>query len=1046
MTEWSPVATTAGLPYFPTQQGAQQLPAAVRFTSTAAETVDSLQVPIDVSGGDLTAIAEVYEAGTEIPDAVQTQVYNPSGDDTIGGDDSEDDSWLTQGLSPNNLYQSINDADDSTFILYFGPQAGGKRYRFHVQSGAWPADRRVIGGFVRVRANRLDATGRLQVAYWDGSQAHVLATVTVTENIRNFDIPWPENNPATRLPWTQADIQDLGNAGNSAIQLRPVNVNKRKSLRVREAYLSLDYVTETRVAVGIADLVGGGGSGTVWTFSLKNPNSGADNWAKADDTDYTVLVRRAAGLGLGNWRFLAQTATVTDALSRPDANVGLPVQSYSPVLDGNGAVSVMGDQIAGRGMAFSMTQASTATGVDGQPYERLTSIPFYTNGATVLGVGQEFVTADTSDYLVARFVLSATQVINDGGASTFAPAPNLFALYPVVVTVKNRSTDATIGDPYTLTPEEIGGFPAVTLGAVDWDMTTGIPDSVPATVGYIAEVVMTGVSLTAATDYYIELTTDQWYQSDTDGSVFWSVLNLDSTVIGAASYESTTYSLIATDGSTVTASEGSDDLPFTLSVQPDAPTNMNGDNVTAATEEADLDGTGCTIPDTEVAYLTWDPTILGDDFGCYQIQRGERAGFYALFGSMTPGDIVGQPAALGQTTRSNHIPNIGTDVLDGQSADISGALLTGPGSGAWYTWWETDTVDMRAFNTAFVVQPGSTFNAFAGFIVSNVEEETDPVDVAITSVHVTCSVAGYSLSFYDGIQEPAALSHVFDAPLADDGATIYEFRMSIDGNTVTIIDPEGHAEQVTDPRAARLWGETVLLEHFQPTASFATDALFEFVASEALDADDETYTLIYTGDDELAEAVTDWEAGYGQLWGYRMRAVRSGDWVPSAWEGTPLVRIEPQGSETTFGSNWLQAAASVNREPSYSWPQPNNDQVLQLSGRDYQILFQEAENRGDGGDDGFDFEIVAYVGGGNSPNLPATPGRSVFNGLRDFLRSYAPQLAIKDWTGDVWYGRATITDASTVYGDDGSAVATGEVTVLQTQAEPAAAPIPSPGS
>jgi hypothetical protein len=465
--------------------------------------------------------------------------------------------------------------------------------------------------------------------------------------------------------------------------------------------------------------------------------------------------------------------------------------------------------------------------------------------------------------------------------------------------------------------------------------------------------------------------------------------------------------------------------------------------VIAATEQAGLDGTGCTIDQTEVAYLEWDATALGDDFGEYQIERGESSGFFALFPGFANGDVVGQAAQTGQVSRSNHIPSGVTP--DGQSADITGGFLVGATAGGWYTWWDTGIGPVR-FGGGFIFDAGSTFAAAAGFIVSDVYDETDPYDIVLNSVHISVLTIGYAVAFYDGAQEPARLTHFFDTPLADDGATVHAFSVSIDGNTLTIVDPEGHTETVTDARAGRLWGDTVLLENFQPTATFATDALPEFAAAAAYDPDDDVYYPIYTGDTEAAEQVTDWEAGFGQTWTYRIRVVRAGDWVPSAWSDDAFVAIAAQDAETCFGSNWLQTAAAVNREPDYEWPQPNNDQVLQLAGRDYQVVFQEVEDRGDGGDSGFTFEVVGYVGGGNAPNLPTPAGRAMWDPLRDYLRQFAPHIAIKDWTGDVWFGRATLDPAGVGYGDDGSAVALGEVTVIETQALPTPAPIPAPGS
>lgn len=1021
---WNPnSATTVGLEWFPTVQGDAPLPAAVTFPSGATETIDTLTVPLGVTGDSLTAIAEVYEAGDEVPGAVSTQIYRPTDDLQIGGNDSEQDSWATEALGITNLWQSINEAtvDDTDFIGYIGPQSLDGRYRFNVGSGAWAAGRRVTGGFVRIRANRIDATGRLRVSYFDGTTAHTLSTITVDERKRNYDVRFPEINPGTGYPWTQAQIVALSTT--SAIQIRPLNLNRNKTIHVYQAYLSLNYVTEDRVAVGIAE-VDVQDAGTDAAFMLRDPNTGADNWSKASGTDYTILLRRTEGYGQAAWRFLTETQQVSTALLRPDSNAELPVQSYVPLLDSAGRVSVMGTQVPGRGQVFYQTRTDTAVSVDGQPYEYL--VPN-------LGTGGDFqvqkLTPTTSgDYTIVRALVSD---LGSGAA--------LNADTEATVTVHRLSTGAQMGGDATVRLADLQATPQ--LGET-WEGTLGSDVFTPTPIYLLEAELSSAATLVGGTAYYLQI-------HDPDGVirlVSARYADDDSAAVGVATFGGTA-DAIATGAFGAMTAHVAADASAMLSTQPDAPTGFGAETVEAATEEHGLEGTGCTVPLTEVAYLDWTPTALGADFGEYQIERGEPAGFYAPFPSMTPGDVVGQDALSGQTSRANHIPVIGGIILDGASADISGGgLLVGPTFGAWYTWWDTGFVPAE-YGAAFLVAAGTTFNASAAFIVSGEYDDTDPVDIALNSVHVTTTIYGYQISFFEGALGPASLTHVYDTPLADDGTTVYQFYVSIDGNTVTVLDPEGHSESVTDARAGRLWGPTVLLEHVQPTATIATDALFQFVAAIATDADDEEFVQIYYGEDEAADQVTDWEAAFGQRFAYRIRVVRNGDWVPSAWSANqPEVTLAPQASETVFASNWLQAAAAVNREPSYDWPQPNNDQVLQLAGRDYQQVFQEAENRGDGGAGGFSFEVVGYVGGGNSPNLPTPPGRGLWDGLRDFLRTYTPYLSIRDWTGDVWYGRATLDPAGMEYGEDGSAVALGEVTVIETQAEPTPVAIPPPGS
>jgi hypothetical protein len=802
VTLWPAVATTTGLPYFATQQSDAALPAAVDFASTTTETIDSVTLPIGMTGDEARLQLEIYEQGDTVPGAVSTQIYRPNADLS-----NQDNTWVNQALATTNLYQSIDEAtaNDSNWVGYLGPQNPGKQYTFNVGSAAWAAGQRVVGGFVRIRANRQDTTGRLRVSYYDGSDAYSLGTITVPESKQNLNVPWPETNPATGFPWTRAQIQALDST--AGIRLTPVNVNKQKPLRVYQAYLSLDYVTEERVAVAVTDLdprapaVSAG-------FVLRNPNTGADNWSKAAAQSYTILLRRTGGFGQGAWRFLTETADMSEALLRPDQNVALPVESYQPLLDAQGMVSVVGDQIPGRAQTFYMQRTDAAYSVDGQPYDR---VEVAVLNSALIGYGQTFTPATSGDYPLLRFTASTTDE-----ELPSSPITDLSTLPDLEIRVKNATTDVQVGSTYTLAGEDLADFPTVGM----------ITDSYSRT-AYAVAVELTGITLVASTQYYIE------FGPVTPTDSFWTIVQATGDSFGSVStYGGAVDTRVTTDGSTITSAETDLDLTATLSIAPTAPTNLAATTDTIP-NDPDLDGVACTIENIDVIDLTWDATALGADFGRYDVERSDDA-------------------------------------------------------------------------------------------------------------------AGY--------------------------------------------------------------------------------------------------LPIYEGTEEAAEACTDYESLRGEEATYRMRVVRGGDWVPSAYSTTDTATANPEGSEVVFAANWLGDALAVNRGPEVEWPQPNNDRVLQLAGRDYQLLFQEVENRGDGGADGWDIPVTVFYGQPDNPQ-PTPDGRAAFAPLIDFLRTYTPYLSVLFADGGRWYGRATLSPASISNSPDAAGNYSATIAVVVTQAVPSPVPsIPSTGS
>lgn len=671
-------------------------------------------------------------------------------------------------------------------------------------------------------ANRQDAAGQLRVSYYDGTRAYTLGTITATKERRTFRVRWPEYNPATGLPWTQTEIAALDST--AGIQLQPVNVNKRKPLIVYQAYLNLDWITENRAAVGMVEVTPDSVVSLYGTFqfTLQNPSSGAANWSKSNSTDYTVVLRRIRGFGVVGWRFVGQSEPVADALGYPSSATNVPFTTPSITLDTEGLPSSLDEGFPGRAPGFRLAIAGggSAFSADGQPYNG------YRSYSPVSGTGyaQTLTTVGADDYETLR-VLVGTAELDATGQGVALADPSTLA--DLSIKVKDATTDVQVGSTYTLTAADVAeaeAFPIVFTN--DSTGEVGGPSVA------LIEVALTGVSLSAATRYYVEMTTTEPAAS-AEGDPFWLIPAPSSTTISGGNFDvagfgGTTEDVESTNGSTLGSQFTASDMTLTLSTEVDPPTNLTATVVDTDTDVSDLDGAGCTIPETETVDLAWTPSALGADFGRYEIDRSNDGG------------------------------------------------------GAW--------------------------------------------------------------------------------------------------------------------------------------------------------------AQIRYGDDEAADATTDLEAPFGTEASYRMRSVRTGDWVSSAWTATATATVQPQNGEVAFASNWLEDLMAVNRDTLYEWPFPDNDGVLQLAGRDYQIVLQEAEDRGTG-DEGFTFEVSVYTPGPQDPAQTTPAGVAVFDPLRDFLRAYTPYLAVKDWNGSVFYGRATLQNAETTYGTDGAAYSTAQIRVIQTQAEPTPAPI-----
>lgn len=584
MTTWNPNApSTLGIEWFPTREGEARISggsvAAQQFRSTAAETIDTLEARLASTGGDCKMIAEIYTADAEVPGSVTTSTFRPTDDKQIGGNDSESQAWVSSSLAVTNLFGFVDEdpIDITDWVTYFDARAPRYRWRVQFGTGGWGASRRIVGGGIHIVADREEVNGGLQVSYHNGTNAYKLGNVTVTTKRQELIVPFPEFNPATGLPWTQADITSLAALSTASIQIRPTNANKQKRLFIYQLWLELDWVTENRLAIGVTN-VAESSTPAVTSFTLSHPTSGADNWAKANATNYTILLRRLDDVGVGRWSYMEETPEVSAALLRPSQNIGLDgaaLEAYLPTVDTRGFVSALGDRVDGRAMYFTMTTIAPVVSADGQPYSNA-----------------DLATADT-DF---DPTFSTAQTLTPASAVTVTQVRWIDAEPPVAsfrIRIRRTSTGATLSTATVTTADLVAD--AVQVGETDG----GDPLYL-----FTAQFPSGGAALSAGVQYNVEAT------------IKYLGVYVD---IGAITAGPPTFG-----GNTDTGPSGAigGDSLLMLNSEVEALADFAAVTFDYPTDAAAADGAGCTVDEIEVATLTWSGSDLAvASFGYYDIQR-----------------------------------------------------------------------------------------------------------------------------------------------------------------------------------------------------------------------------------------------------------------------------------------------------------------------------------------------------------------------------------------------------------------------------------------
>lgn len=143
-------------------------------------------------------------------------------------------------------------------------------------------------------------------------------------------------------------------------------------------------------------------------------------------------------------------------------------------------------------------------------------------------------------------------------------------------------------------------------------------------------------------------------------------------------------------------------------------------------------------------------------------------------------------------------------------------------AGASYLWTNQTGSDPTDTSVEFYFKAGSTFGSAVGLTISPVGTTGNP---AVNSIHLVFGPSSWSA----GVFTAGALSFFtggtgnYTALTAGKRYRATVRRVGL--NSIQLHLPDGTAPVFTDTRISQFWGPIVLIEHYQPPETYATDRL-----------------------------------------------------------------------------------------------------------------------------------------------------------------------------------------------------------------------------
>lgn len=648
-----------------------------RFHSNAAETIAGLRLRRSVRslGDTATYLVEIHAAGDEV-DADPTftvDTFAPNALTVVGGVTNQ------AGAAANVSNVDEWPPDLTDYFLLGSPQG---EWRLQFATAAVAPTGRVVSVAVEVvtpLTSGASSQRSISASLRNGGTEYGAFTQTVpvndgSGNLGRAFLTWGEINPITNLPWTQADLSAIDTA-TTEIVFRGNPGGRWAAIRLVVVYED----TERRLAVGSFSESFERAAGWTSSIPLYTP-AGVANWAKADATDYALVVRRAAQGGFGSIMGADLSVVTLHAAAGDEPPADLPSSDgvasiVSWLVDGGASLSgqaiIAQTAASGRLLPFVLRTTAPATSADGQPYSTVRTVSVYDGaGATQ----QEVQTSSTDVYNGLRLMV--------GWGGDQAPREAL------TVAVKRRVDNAPMGT-FTIPVSAVEGLTEGVLAAVE----VYAPDP--------------GFTLTTGFQYYLDLS------STTPFVLPWAVgLLAVNGGAGGVTYQEATYNggtdlADPIEGTAATALTFTPaDLAGILSAAIDPPSGLEID----AALEPLPDSQPCGLAGIPYASLGWDPTSLGADFGRYELERlGTDGVTWQLIASIDdePSDGFDDYEARLGLEESYRLRVVRSDGAASYYTDVETVTLNPAGCGYTFTSNEApaasvgypDTYDGRAVRT-----------------------------------------------------------------------------------------------------------------------------------------------------------------------------------------------------------------------------------------------------------------------------------------------------------------------------------------------------------
>lgn len=139
--------------------------------------------------------------------------------------------------------------------------------------------------------------------------------------------------------------------------------------------------------------------------------------------------------------------------------------------------------------------------------------------------------------------------------------------------------------------------------------------------------------------------------------------------------------------------------------------------------------------------------------------------------------------------------------------------------------WTTGPQPAAEMAVEFLFEPGPTGNASGVGLICSKQTTlvpAGPTGVATNSIHLVFHATTWAIGVFNGVTLSQFATGTYTVPL--DGTRLRGAMRRIGPDRLQIDTPDGVSQVVRDRRIPQWWGPTVLVEHFQPTATFAVDA------------------------------------------------------------------------------------------------------------------------------------------------------------------------------------------------------------------------------